>query len=139
MISMTRHLLGFAISVASTLLLAPNSASAANCNLQKTTPANKPVEVDGAFALNPDCTSFGYAAVKLLTDPRNGSVSTKKTTLYSNYSAQNVRSRCNSRRSPGVALWYKPQRGFVGTDSISYEWIFPNGIAYTCQASILVE
>jgi hypothetical protein len=46
---------------------------------------------------------------------------------FPNFALTNIRSECNRRRVAGAVAYYVSQRGFIGTDSVQAEAIFPSG------------
>ncbi|MBY5446478.1 hypothetical protein HFO93_23950 [Rhizobium leguminosarum] len=68
-----------------------------------------------SYNLNEDCTAATIANIKLVEAPAHGSVEFVKENIYSNYK-DDIRNRCNSRKSPGVSEYYTSRSGYSGRD-----------------------
>jgi hypothetical protein len=102
-------------------------ATPAVVNLRRTVAADQRLRVDFLYSINPDCTSIGFATVRLLEQPQHGKIAIENDTGFTNFQASNPRAECNKRRSDGVAVIYEPEPGYTGTDSISLDAILPSG------------
>jgi hypothetical protein len=78
-------------------------------------------------AVNPDCSSAGQIVLRITQPPEHGRVSVKNTRVFPYFPPFNPRSVCNHTRVPGVQLFYISQRGYFGSDSLSFEMFGPNG------------
>src|SRR5439155_19567710 len=78
--------------------------------------ANQKLRLDFLYALNPDCTSIGFATVRILEQPKHGRITVENGTGFANFLQNNLRYECNRRRSDGVILIYEPDSDFTGTD-----------------------
>ena len=96
-------------------------------NLSRTVAADQKLRLDFLYSINPDCTSIGFATVRVLEQPKHGTIAIANDTGYTNVPARNPRAECNKRRSDGVAVTYQPEPGYTGTDSISLDSILPSG------------
>src|SRR5947209_555494 len=94
---------------------------------------NRVVAANGALknqtyqSLNPDCSSMGYPTVTVVTPPANGRLVVSKGRDFPNYPPSNPRSFCNTRRTPGTVVEYRPNRGFVGSDAFTLDIIYASG------------
>ena len=79
------------------------------------------------FALYPDCSSIGYAAVRIIEAPRHGKLAIEQGTGFSAFPQSNQRFECNKRRTDGVNLSYTPEAGYTGADSVLLDVIYPSG------------
>ena len=89
--------------------------------------------------VNPDCTPGALPVVRLLKAPRNGHVSIKEEADYPGFSKDNQRYPCNLHKTPGVALFYVSNPGYVGEESFAVETFFPYGGYTTTQYSVVVK
>ena len=48
-------------------------------------------------------------------------------TGFSTFPQNNIRYECNKRRSDGVVVFYVPEAGFTGADSLTVDVILPDG------------
>ena len=87
-------------------------------------------------SVNPDCTSKGKTIVRILNGPAYGSVALREGPVFSFF--RNL-PNCTSRKVSGVAVMYRPARGFVGTDLVNLDVIFPSGNERSFSYSITVK
>jgi hypothetical protein len=97
-----------------------------------------PLKLSFFSATNPDCSPVGQPTVSL-SAPGHGRATVTRTMDFPNFPLTNVRSECNRRRVAGAAVYYVSQRGFIGTDSVQAETIFPNGILWQRSYNIIVR
>jgi hypothetical protein len=91
------------------------------------------------FDLNPDCSVIGIPTVRILEPSKSGSVTVEKGTGFPNFPANNARSKCNASSVDGQVIFYMPEAGYVGTDSVTAEIIYPDGTASTRRYAIEVK
>ncbi len=77
--------------------------------------------------LNPDCSSIGYATVRVIEAPKHGKLVAEEGTGFSAFPQTNIRFGCNERRTAGVTLAYTPEAGYAGGDSTTVGVINPDG------------
>jgi hypothetical protein len=91
---------------------------------------NKTMVAGGALALghyasvNPDCSSKGKTTVRLSSAPAHGSVRLREGRGFSFFQSYQ---QCNSRRVEGVTVEYRPERGFLGADTVGLDILYPSG------------
>jgi hypothetical protein len=95
--------------------------------------------IDFIYAINPDCSSIGLASVRVIGQPDHGNIAVENGTGYSNFPPENQRYECNKRKSQGISVVYEPHPGFTGTDSITLDIIFPQGLEVKRHYSIDVK
>jgi hypothetical protein len=105
----------------------------------KVAAAGRPLELTWATSVNPDCSSAGAVTMKLVESPSHGRVTISRTGVFPNFSAANVRQRCNSRRVAGMKAFYTSQRGYQGPDRVAIDVIFPTGRYERHDISIAVR
>jgi hypothetical protein len=76
-------------------------------------------------SVNPDCTSRGKTVVRLDAAPMHGSIRLLQQSNYSNFNGSYE--ICNSRRVAGITVEYFPKRGFIGSDTVGLDVIYPSG------------
>jgi hypothetical protein len=130
-----KHMRFWLTAFVSLLFAVPATAQ----QLSKVAVSGKPVILDFIFNTAPDCTNFGYAEVRITSQPQNGRVSVTRTTNFPSFPASNIRHVCNSRRVPGVEVRYTSQAGFLGTDYVSVESISPQGSSFSRRFAITVK
>ena len=85
------------------------------------------LRLDFLYSLNPDCTSMGFATVRIIEQPKHGRITAANGAGFSTFPHNNLRYECNKRRSDGVIVTYKPDPGFTGTDAVNIDAIFASG------------
>ena len=89
-------------------------------------------------ATNPDCSAVGRTTIRLTRAPEHGRATVTQAMDFPNYPTSNVRSVCNTRRVGGTAIIYVSERGFVGTDNLQDDTIFPDGHVTQHSSTITV-
>jgi hypothetical protein len=90
-------------------------------------------------SLNPDCSAMGKTTVRVLTKPLHGTATIDETKDFTSYEAANQRYHCNERKTAGTAIYYQSERGYTGSDVISYEIISPTGVRHQNDFDIAVK
>jgi hypothetical protein len=90
-------------------------------------PTDQALQLAFLFALNPDCSSLGYATVRIIEAPKHGKLAIEQGTGFSTFLESNQRFACNKRRTDGVNVSYTPEAGYVGTDSMLLDVINADG------------
>ncbi|RAU20440.1 hypothetical protein CU669_18490 [Paramagnetospirillum kuznetsovii] len=91
------------------------------------------------LSINPDCSSMGNAKVTVVTKPEHGHVIVENGEAYPDFSNDNVRGHCNSRKVPAALLYYQSDSGFVGADRLVVDAVMPSGMFYRHEFSINVR
>lgn len=81
------------------------------------------------YSLHPNCSTAGKPVVEIIKAASHGSVIVQNVDHFTEYSLTNDRFRCNTTRSPSVAVVYAPENGFVGTDNFVVLAAFPSGLS----------
>lgn len=89
--------------------------------------------------LNPDCSVVGIPTVRILDPSKKGSVTFEKGAGFPNYPTNNARAKCNTSSVDGELIFYMPESGYVGSDSVTVEIIYPDGNAVTRRYAIEVK
>ena len=76
--------------------------------------------------LETDCTPVEGYEVRVTTPPEHVAEVVKVQT-FSTYAKDNVRSKCNSQRTPGLNLNYQSNKDFHGADAFDVEVLLPSG------------
>jgi hypothetical protein len=91
------------------------------------------------FSLNPDCSVIGIPTARILETPKSGAVTVEKATGFPNFPIGNSYVKCNDKSTDGEAVFYMPNPGYVGPDSVTVEAIYPDGLANTRRYAIEVK
>jgi hypothetical protein len=103
------------------------STVAVHAQSYKVAASGQPLTLFRGGSTNPDCTSQGNVTVRVVGGPQHGRVSVRSGGLFPTFSANNPRSRCNTRRVAGKEAIYISRRGYVGPDAVTLEVIYPEG------------
>ena len=93
----------------------------------KVVASGRPLMLYQAYATNPDCTSAGTVVLRVAQSPEHGRVAIRQTGVFPRFTENNVRNVCNRRRVPGIEAVYTSQRGYLGSDTVVLEALFPAG------------
>jgi hypothetical protein len=85
------------------------------------------LKVDSFMALNPDCSSLGPTAVRVIQPPRHSTVDMRPGQDFSRFAKENIRAHCNASRAPATLVYYTPSAGYKGSDAFEVEAVFANG------------
>jgi Domain of Unknown Function with PDB structure (DUF3857)/Transglutaminase-like superfamily len=91
------------------------------------------------FDLNPDCSVIGIPTVRILEPPKSGTVSVEKGNGFPSFPENSSRAKCNANSVDGEFVFYMPKPGYVGSDSVMVEVIYPDGTAGTRHYAIEVK
>jgi hypothetical protein len=128
-----------AVAVARPVPVAVPVAAHAPPVVQKTAASGMPVILDTANSVDPSCHSNGQTTARVTQQPVHGAVRVLQQDVYPNFPPGNPRSSCNTIKSPGIAAEYTSAQGFVGTDFVAVEMIFPDGKDIPLRFAITVK
>jgi hypothetical protein len=100
---------------------------------------DQPLWVDFLYSINPDCSSVGVASVRTIEEPKHGKLTIAKGTGFSNFPQDNPRKACNRRRSEGMLMYYRPENGYLGQDSVTVDVIYGDGNSRKRHYAITVD
>jgi hypothetical protein len=104
---------------------APNPAQPPD--LTKVVAIGQRLRVEFLYALEPDCSSMGVTSVRILEPPQHGKLTVENGQGFTGFAKENQRYDCNMRKSDGTLVFYDPEPGFAGNDTITLDIIFPTG------------
>jgi transglutaminase-like putative cysteine protease len=121
----------------------PSAAAAANrgqeVELTRVTAAEQKIRIAFFSALEPDCSSAGETTVRVAERPQHGKLTIENGQAFTNFPKDNQRFECNTRKSGGTLVFYQPEAGYAGPDSIRLEVIGPRGDLFRRHYSIEVK
>jgi len=85
-------------------------------------PTARSIQVGVYLNVQPDCTSGTLPALRMITPPRNGTVSIKRGKV----SATNYK-QCLALEVPGFIAFYQSKADYVGSDEVTIEVKYPAG------------
>jgi hypothetical protein len=100
---------------------------------------DQPLQVDAIFSLNPDCTPIGEINIRTIEEPKHGKLTISKGSVFTNFLQDNPRQVCNRRRSEAMLVRYLPESGYLGSDSITVDIIYPEGYSRKRHYAISVN
>jgi hypothetical protein len=107
--------------------------------LNRTVAADGKIRLDFLYSINPDCTSNGFATIRMIEQPKHGKITIENGTGFTNFPDNNPRVECNKRKSDGVVVTYQPAPNYTGPDSIDFDTIFPTGFLSERHYTIAVR
>ena len=107
--------------------------------LLRTAFSGTPQRIGFFYEVNPDCTSAGLPTLRIKQQPAHGAVELGNAQDYTSFNPGSQRYDCNKQKSPGIAVSYTSQSGYIGPDQVLLEAVYTNGHAKTVSYSISVE
>ena len=138
-------MLRFAIPLAATFALTGCQTTNSTADWGRTTTYNRTVlsgqtiRIQYMHDLSADCQSNGRPTLKVATGATGGTITFRDETGFSNYEASNVRSKCNTRRSPTAVIYYNANPAFKGQDFAKVEVFWRDGDVWTYNLNITVR
>lgn len=86
----------------------------------------------------PDCSPI-QMRTRIALKPSRGAVETESSHGFPSYPKDNPRSKCNSTRVSGVAVYYTPAQDFSGTDTLEVAAISENGTMGVYKFTVTVQ
>lgn len=105
----------------------PSPAAPATLERKRFVAANHTVRLDFFYSIYPDCSSIGFATVRVGEQPNHGRIVVENGTSFTNFPANNPRVDCNKQRSDGVIVTYQPEPDYTGIDFVDLEVIYASG------------
>ncbi|WP_156629444.1 hypothetical protein [Methylobacterium sp. Leaf85] len=116
-------LLMMQISMSSIAVASPGQV----ITIAKVVAAGHTLKLGTMSSLDQTCKSLGGTAVNIIDSPHNGEIYVQQNRDYPSYPTTNTRSRCNLQKVPVTQLFYTPNPGFRGDDTVIVELITPLG------------
>jgi hypothetical protein len=107
--------------------------------IKRTAVVDQPLQVDFLYSINPDCSSVGVAGVRTIEEPKHGKLTIAKGSGFSNFPQDNPRQACNRGRSEGMLMYYRPEAGYLGPDSLTIDVIYGDGASRKRHYAIAVN
>jgi hypothetical protein len=106
--------------------------------VKRTAVVDQPLQVDFLYSINPDCSSVGVAGVRTVEEPVHGKLTIGKGAGFSNFPQDNPRQACNRHRTEGMLMYYRPEPGYLGADSLTVDIIYGDGVSRKRHYAITV-
>jgi hypothetical protein len=118
----------------------PNTAAASQTvEITRFAAIGQKLRVEFLYSISPDCSSNGQTHVRIAEAPQHGTLSIENGQGFTSFPKDNQRYDCNTRKSDGTLVFYDPESGFSGKDSITLDVIFPLGQSSKRHYSIEVK
>ena len=104
-----------------------------------TVPAGVPRQVWFSVSLNEDCSLMGEDVNRVVVAPEHGRATTRRAVVHPIFAATNPRHVCNTKSVTAPTIWYTPQAGYVGEDTMTVETIAAGGSSRTVTINIHVK
>jgi hypothetical protein len=117
----------------------PAPATLETQEVKRTAVIDHPLRVDFVYAINPDCSPTGEISIRTTEEPKHGKLTIGKGTSFSTFAPDNPRQACNRQRSEGWLVYYRPESGYLGPDSVTVDIIYPDGFSRRRHYAIAVN
>ncbi|THD45273.1 MAG: hypothetical protein E7774_08385 [Bradyrhizobium sp.] len=134
---MTRNLLSAPGALVVALTFASGAAAQTTSYVRITMVTGATQLIAHVSNVNPDCTSRGDTEVRIMTEPTSGALRMAKQLGYGHFTGDYE--QCSTRKVAGVSVYYTPQKGFIGSDSVQLDVFFPNGVERIENYAITVK
>ena len=91
------------------------------------------------YNLTPDCNQIGTVTVRVLQQPSQGTLEIAPDRGFTNYAADNIRTKCNAQEVELTRVWYKSNADFKGRDQAQLEAFFSTGTSIKTTLQITVK
>jgi dienelactone hydrolase len=102
-------------------------------------PAGSTTNLNFAYAVNPDCSSRALPQVSISQAPMHGSASVVFHDGHPRFPAGHPYAACNDALVPGVSVAYTPERGFTGSDAMTFEETTENGSHRVFRMTLTIQ
>lgn len=121
------------ISATSLLLIFTTSAALAEVEKEKTlkrsSVGDQEIQIEYFYHIARDCQSLGEIRIAIVSPPKNGTITPKTIEVNPTYKQDNPRYHCNKELTKALAVTYKANPGFRGTEKFRYAFVFYDGTA----------
>jgi hypothetical protein len=97
------------------------------------------IELNVYRTIEVDCTPNTLPRIKVIKQPAFGRVSISQTTSFPAFGQDNVRSKCNNRRVPSIAVNYTSNGQSGLSDRVVFEIIWHDGELWSADYTVLVR
>jgi hypothetical protein len=87
--------------------------------LSRAATAEQKSRLDFLYDLAPDCSSAGKPVVRVLEQPRHGTLSIENGEAFTDFPQDDQRAACNAHQSGGTLVFYQPSADYRGADSMT--------------------
>lgn len=89
-------------------------------------------------SVNPDCTSLGTTAYRILSKPQHGDITFENGTGFVTFPSGN-REHCNSEKVAGLVVSYQSNPDYVGEDRFSVLFLIPPTLAKIIDFDMIIR
>jgi hypothetical protein len=87
--------------------------------LTRAATAEQRSRLDFFYDVAPDCSSAGKPVVRVLEQPRHGTLAIENGEAFTDFPQDDQRAACNAHQSDGTFVFYQPSTNYRGADSIT--------------------
>jgi hypothetical protein len=87
--------------------------------LTRAATAEQRSRLDFFYDVAPDCSSAGKPVVRVLEQPRHGTLSIENGEAFTDFPQDDQRAACNAHQSDGTLVFYQPSADYRGADSMT--------------------
>jgi len=134
--------IAFSRSAAATFALGPLTAlcGAASADAtQLTAEGGKETRLAFISEVNPDCSFGGLPTVQIVGAAEHGQIDIRTERRFPSFEEGNPRFGCNRWRAKGIGVYYTPDEGFLGDDSVTLRYQFESGGGGEADYAITVK
>lgn len=107
------------------VLLAPSKETFAQTHtFQMAVVSGQETKLRHAINIDQNCKKMATPTVQITAPPSNGSVTVRQGQFANRGPSRFIKVICPERVLAGVGIYYKPHRGFRGTDQVSYRLFY---------------
>jgi hypothetical protein len=126
-------------AVPAPVALPPSAMAADLVDMARIVAMGQKLRLEFLYAIEPDCSSMGVTSVRIIEPPQHGRLTVENGQGFTGFARDNQRYGCNTRKSDGTLVFYEPESGFAGGDSMTLEVIFPTGQSSRRRYAITVR
>ena len=132
---------GLALSVISSLrsFFWPVDPNLERYSRSATVTHGKVLHLEHYYSMNVDCSANGQIVVRVTQPPTHGRAFVSDEMEHTFFVKGNQRYHCNAEKRPVVAVRYEPEIGYVGSDKLVVDVLFPDGVNRVSTFSITVK
>jgi hypothetical protein len=93
----------------------------------------------GYWVATDECVGATDIEFRVTKAPEHGAVESLPESGFPNFAKDSPRAKCNGKKIRGVAIYYKPEKDFKGTDEFEVILLYPSGFADEAKFSVNVQ
>jgi hypothetical protein len=102
-------------------------------------PAGTKREIQFIYGSDTDCVPMDGIEVRITTQPEHGTIEVVTGEGWSAWPKENLRFKCNAKKTRGQIVKYKAEKGYTGPDVFEVLILFPRGYAREIRWNLNVK